>query len=155
MGLLEVIGGFQGSYLEAPYHLKREQRWSPDQGTQTDASLPSLFSSSPLPSFFFPLPLPPSLSLLSLSSLYLSVPTSLAHARSTHYIQNSTLFLQTELGAHHTGCTSRGRGAGCSAPRINWLACKCPERRNEGAGPRWAQRKEPNITQSLLALSMC
>lgn len=43
------------------------------------------------------------------------------------------------------------KGVECSIPRFNSLAFKCPERWNEEAGHRRAQRKESNITESLLA----
>lgn len=74
----------QGSYLEAPSCLKGEWTWTRREvRPRKTHTTPHPFSPSLLPPFF-PVPF-----LSYSSSLYLSDPTSLWHAPSAHYLQNS------------------------------------------------------------------
>lgn len=92
---LILLGGplelSQDCYLEAPSCLKGEWSWTgKGSPAQKNTDYPHSFSPSLLLPFF-PVPF-----LSYSSSLYLSDPTSLWHALSAHYVQNSA-FVPPEL----------------------------------------------------------
>lgn len=111
----------QGSYPEAPYHLKREQRWTGREVQTREHRLTPHCPPFLLPLLsppFFSLPLPPSLSLLSPSSSFLLPPPLGMHGVLITYriplCPSRLNLMPTTLDA-----LVEERGAGCSAPRIN------------------------------------